>query len=211
VDRVEWPFRANRRSYLLIGAFPLAVGGWCWNILMNFRSTGDAAPLPFLPLLNPLDLSEAIITVVVALWILRLRREEPESIGEQIFVLRLVFYGTLFFWLNAVIVRTVHHWGGVAFSLEAMFASFLFQSVISLVWCITAFCSMTLAARKRMRTVWIVGAVILGAVVLKLFLIDLSGKGTIERIVSFVGVGALILVIGWFSPVPPRIEQEVQE
>ena len=70
---------------------------------------------------------------------------------------------------------------------------------------------MTLAARKGMRTVWIVGAVILGGVVLKLFIIDLSGKGTIERIVSFVGVGVLMLVIGWFSPVPPRPEPEVQE
>jgi uncharacterized membrane protein len=37
----------------------------------------------------------------------------------------------------------------------------------------------------------------------KLFMVDLSGQGTIERIVSFVGVGALILVIGYLAPVPP--------
>jgi uncharacterized membrane protein len=36
-----------------------------------------------------------------------------------------------------------------------------------------------------------------------LFLVDLSHIGTIERIVSFVGVGLLMLVIGYFSPLPP--------
>lgn len=154
--------------------------------------------------MNPLDLTEGIITVVVARWMLQLRGEEPEAIGERMPMLGAIFYGTLFFWLNAVIVRTVHHWGGVAFSFDAMFASFLYQSVISILWSVTAFVSMTLAARKGMRTVWIAGACILGAVVLKLFLVDLSGKGTVERIVSFVGVGLLMLVIGWFSPVPPR-------
>lgn len=210
-DRMQWPFKAQRRTYLLIGCFPLAVGAWGWNIVMNIRSTGDSAPLPFLPLLNPLDLAEGIITVIVALWLLQLRDEEPETIKEQTPLLLMLFYGTLFFWLNAVIIRTVHHWGGVAFSFEAMFASLLYQSVISIIWSITAFISMTLATRKGMRTVWIVGAVILGAVVLKLFFVDLSGKGTIERIVSFVGVGVLMLVIGWFSPVPPRAVLEEQK
>jgi len=38
----------------------------------------------------------------------------------------------------------------------------------------------------------------------KLFLIDLSHIAGIERIISFIGVGVLMLVIGYFSPVPPR-------
>jgi uncharacterized membrane protein len=40
--------------------------------------------------------------------------------------------------------------------------------------------------------------------VAKLLLIDLAQAGTVERIVSFVGVGALMLVVGWFAPVPPK-------
>jgi uncharacterized membrane protein len=211
IDHVKWPFSAHRKTYLLIGALPLAAGGWGWNLLMNIRSAGDATPLPFLPILNPLDLAEAIINVIVVMWVLQLRREAPETVGEQIHLLLVIFYGSLFFWLNAEIVRVIHHFGKVAFSFEAMFASRLFQAAISLIWSITAFCAMTLATRKRMRTVWVVGAVILAAVVLKLFIIDLSGKGTVERIVSFVGVGGLMLVIGWFSPVPPRAGLEEQK
>ena len=51
------------------------------------------------------------------------------------------------------------------------------------------------------------GAALLVVVVIKLFLVDLSGIGTIERIVSFIGVGLLMLVIGYFSPLPPAAEE----
>lgn len=211
VDRVQWPFVAHRRTYLLIGSVPLAAGAWGWNIVMNLSYDGNAAPIPFIPILNPLDLAEGIITVIVVMWARQRLHEEPETIREQAPMLLVLFFGTLFLWLNALIARTVHHWGGVAFSFDAMFASFLFQSAISLVWSITAFCSMTFATRKGMRIVWFVGAAILATVVLKLFLVELAGKGTVERIVSFVGVGVLMLVIGWFSPVPPRAGMEAHK
>ena len=45
-------------------------------------------------------------------------------------------------------------------------------------------------------------------VVVKLFFIDLSNIGGIERIVSFIGVGLLMLVIGYVSPVPPVAVEE---
>ena len=209
--QVPWPFTAQRRTYLLVGSLPLAVGAWVWNLGMNFTSTGDAVPLPFMPLLNPLDIVEGIITVIVLLWVRQVRREEPDMIQPHIPLLLALFFGALFFWLNAVIVRTVHHWGGVAFSFDTMFDSFLCQTAISLTWGITAFCVMTLSTRKRLRTVWITGAILLAAVVIKLFIVDLAGKGTVERIVSFVGVGVLMLVIGWFSPAPPRLDGEVHQ
>jgi uncharacterized membrane protein len=53
-----------------------------------------------------------------------------------------------------------------------------------------------------------VGAALMGVVVVKLFLVDLSNVGTVERIVSFIGVGVLMLVIGYLSPVPPRLRME---
>jgi uncharacterized membrane protein len=43
----------------------------------------------------------------------------------------------------------------------------------------------------------------MAVVVAKLFFVDLSNVGGIERIVSFIGVGLLMLVVGYFSPVPP--------
>ena len=45
-------------------------------------------------------------------------------------------------------------------------------------------------------------------VVVKLFFVDLSNVGGIERIVSFMGVGVLMLIIGYVSPVPPAGAKE---
>ena len=60
------------------------------------------------------------------------------------------------------------------------------------------------SARARRRAPWLVGAALLAAVVLKLLLVDLSGTGTVTRIVSFIGVGVLMLVIGYVAPLPAR-------
>jgi uncharacterized membrane protein len=66
---------------------------------------------------------------------------------------------------------------------------------------------MTLARRSAERNVWFVGAGLLGLLTLKLFLIDLGNIGGVARIVSFLVTGVLILVIGYFSPVPPKPQE----
>jgi uncharacterized membrane protein len=42
--------------------------------------------------------------------------------------------------------------------------------------------------------------------VIKLFIIDLSDLGTVPTIISFLSVGILMLVIGYITPVPPKID-----
>jgi uncharacterized membrane protein len=66
---------------------------------------------------------------------------------------------------------------------------------------------MALSRRHASRPLWIGGAVLLGMTVIKLFLIDLGNSGTLERIVSFIGVGLLLLVIGYVAPLPPQREE----
>jgi uncharacterized membrane protein len=51
------------------------------------------------------------------------------------------------------------------------------------------------------------GAAMMGVVVLKLFVVDIGDQGTVTRIISFLGVGVLLLVVGYISPVPPKIEK----
>jgi uncharacterized membrane protein len=58
-------------------------------------------------------------------------------------------------------------------------------------------------ARAR-RDAWIAGAALLAVVVAKLFLVELADHGSVERIVSFIVVGVLMLVVGYFAPIPPR-------
>lgn len=66
----------------------------------------------------------------------------------------------------------------------------------------TALVLMRFAAKRLQRTLWMAGASLLALVVAKLFMIDLSNIGGIERIISFLGVGVLMLAIGYLAPFP---------
>jgi uncharacterized membrane protein len=66
------------------------------------------------------------------------------------------------------------------------------------------------ACRRKLRSQWSAGAVLLAIVVVKLATVDLSNSGTLERIVSFVGVGLLMVIIGYIAPFPKPAD-EIQE
>src|SRR5206468_7510258 len=114
----------------------------------------------------------------------------------------------LFLWVNAIVLRTIHHWYGVPWSLDAMWHSTRVQAALSLLWAIIALAVMVFANRRAARTGWIAGASLLAIVVIKLFVVDLSRISGIERIVSFIGVGLLLLLIGYLAPVPPARKEE---
>ena len=92
-----------------------------------------------------------------------------------------------------------------------MLRSTLVQTSFSVFWSLLALGAMVFSNRRRIRPLWVCGAALLAVVVVKLFIVDLSKISGIERIVSFLGVGVLLLVIGYFAPVPPpRKEGESQ-
>ena len=109
--------------------------------------------------------------------------------------------------LNAALLRALNHLFGVPFTLDAMLQSTLVQTSLSIFWAVIALTAMLIATRSARRAVWLAGAALLAVVVIKLFLVDLSRIGSIERIVSFVGVGLLMLVLGYFSPLPPEVRE----
>ena len=58
---------------------------------------------------------------------------------------------------------------------------------------------------------WLIGAALIAVVVAKLFFVELSNRGGLARIVSFIGVGGLLLVVGYFAPLPPKRAEPVLE
>ena len=94
----------------------------------------------------------------------------------------------------------------VPWSAAGMWNARIAQAALSIVWSIFALASMMIAHRLRFRAAWVGGAALLAVVVGKLFFVDLSQVGGVERIVSFMGVGVLLLIIGYVAPVPPRQE-----
>jgi len=117
------------------------------------------------------------------------------------------FGAALFLLVNAIVFRTVHQWGGVAWNLSALLASKPLQAALTLTWSATALPLMLLATRRAIRPLWMVGAALLAVVVVKLFVLDLGALTGLPRVVAFIGVGALLLLIGYLAPLPPAHEE----
>ena len=215
-----WPVSAAPSAYQSTAAAVLAVGLLLWTLGANIASNGSARPLPYVPLLNPLDLGVGVALLAVWLWLRSAAAREALWHRPQMPAAVLGVAG--FVWLNAMLIRAFHHFGGVPFRFDAWVHSLAVQTGITLLWAATALVLMWLSARSAKgllaqagaehpppeigatRLLWMVGAALLAAVVLKLLLVDLSGTGTVTRIVSFIGVGVLMLVIGYVAPLPSK-------
>ena len=112
--------------------------------------------------------------------------------------------GLTFLWLNAALLRAVHYSLDTPLEWHAIRHSFIAQASLSIFWTLLGLSIMTVANRRGLRRTWIAGAALMGIVVVKLFLIDLEGTGSIARIASFISVGLLMLLAGYVSPLPPE-------
>ena len=101
-------------------------------------------------------------------------------------------------------MRLWHFFDGIRWRLDYLLASFGLQASLSVVWAVTAIVLMVGGNRNGRRSRWLTGATLMAVVVVKLFLVELGNSGGIARIVSFIAVGLLLLLVGWFAPVPPK-------
>jgi uncharacterized membrane protein len=203
-----WPFARHPDLYAAGVALPLAAAAVLWSLAVSPLSSGDAKPLAYLPLLSAVDIAQGL--TLAALWFFARSVASP-SRRETAHAAPVALGALGFLWLNAILLRTVHHFAGVPFTLGALLDSVLTQSALSIVWTVTALALMLLATRRGLRAPWVAGAALLAVVVAKLFVNDLGNTGTMARIVSFIGVGVLLLAIGYLAPVPPaRGEQRAE-
>jgi uncharacterized membrane protein len=203
---LRWPCGKYIEAYCGIGC---VIPGTCilfWNLSCLVLS-GNPKPLPYIPLLNPLELSQFLTLSVLYYWAWEARRQSWElpAFFSSVFWL---LAGIGFLVLNSVVARCVHVFAGIPYIFPSLFQSAVFQAALSTLWGVSSLVITVWSARNRNRTTWCVGAALLSMVVVKLFLIDLSGTGTIARIISFLVVGGLMLVIGYFSPMPPKKQEE---
>lgn len=205
----RWPFAEAPRAYGLWAGGTLALSMWGWTLAANALSNGAARPLPHVPVLNPLDVGVGIALVGVWRWFESALARGALGARRWLAPAALGFAG--FVWLNAILIRGFHHYGGVPYHLQAWVHSLPVHTGITLLWTGTALALMWLAARRALRAPWVTGASLLAAVVLKLVLVDLSGSGTVTRIVSFIGVGLLMLVIGYVAPLPTKGVREASD
>jgi uncharacterized membrane protein len=192
---------------LFIGTF--LPGILCGAAALWFTVTlfmpGNPAPLPlYIPVLNPLELQEALCAAAIILTQRRARNAAlPSMSRSSVFVLA---DSMGFLWLAAMLARSVHFFAGVPFGRVVFSDAFnLGLFVLLAVWGIG---HIVLGHRLALRPVWIAGAILTVTDIAKLLIMDMASTGTPVRIVSFFIAGLTLLFIGWAAPLPPALKKD---
>jgi len=209
-ERPAWPVPVHPGVYRTAGIF-LVAAQVAVLTLLAILTPGDPSPLPYIPVLNPFDLA-MLFAMLTVMRILPLWQKNPalqtSRPGMDLLVPERVLLSAAFFILTTcALVRGVHHYAGVPWNADALFDSVIVQTSLSVYWGLLGFAGMIWGARRSKRPLWMAGVGFMVLVVIKLFIVDLGNSGTVERIISFIAIGGLLLVVGYFAPAPPRAEK----
>ena len=168
-----------------------------WSLSANFSLDGQLLGV-YLPLLNPLDLT--LISILLYQSYVALKVDS----NYRTIVLVICGLGA-FVTVSSMLVRGFASvWGTPTWEQGAWSVSMV-QTGLTILWTVIAMVLMFLANKKAIRLVWFAGIALLTMVVAKLVLIDMSNTSAVLRVVSFIGAGLLMLVIGYLAPLPPKV------
>ena len=168
-----------------------------WSLSANFSLDGQLVGV-YLPLLNPLDLT--LISILLYQSYVALKVDS----NYRTIVLVVCGLGA-FVTVSSMLVRGFASvWGTPTWEHGAWSVSMV-QTGLTILWTVIAMVLMFLANKKAIRLVWFAGIALLTMVVAKLLLIDMSNTSAVLRVVSFIGAGLLMLVIGYLAPLPPKV------
>jgi uncharacterized membrane protein len=206
----RFPFVEAPATYVLTAGTGIVVALCLFSLEVSVDLPGDAAPLSFVPLLNPLDLGQLLILAAILHWLMSLR-----EYGGAASTLRSVGVPALsalaFVALNASLARSVHQLAQVPFDIDRLWNSSPMQVTLSVSWSLLGLCGTVIGSKRALRALWIAAATLLGIVVFKLFTVDLAQLSTIAKIGTFLGVGFLLVLVGYFAPVPPSARKKEEQ
>jgi uncharacterized membrane protein len=196
----RWPLgiEAEVHRHVLLASLAWVMG---IGAVLGLVNEGDPAPLPYVPLLNPLELAQLGYLVLLLLWLRQGEREGGAMLSTELRARALAIAGVLL--LTAITLRGAHFLGGVPWG-EALRASPLAQAALSITWTLAGIVAMLLGKRRGSRAVWFGGAALMGVVLVKLLLIDRQFMHDLPAIIGVLVVGVLLVAVGYFAPVPPR-------
>ena len=181
--------------------------GLLWLLVLNLDSY-SAIHYYLAPLLNFTDLL-SLLMFAGLLRIIYRHNFETQSTLEWGIKISTILIGLLVF--SSVVVRAMHHYLATPLWGSAIWHDGSVQLSLTLLWVVLAFVLMTFSSRRHIRQIWFVGAALLGIVVAKLLLLDLSQSGTLTRVISFIGSGVVMLVIAYIAPLPPSLNEQKKE
>ncbi|MEZ0469551.1 DUF2339 domain-containing protein [Luteimonas salinilitoris] len=165
---------------------------------------GVSAPLPWVPLLNPLEAVQLATLVLAALWL-----RTPHAPALLTRGARMLPALALLALLSFAMLRTVHHWTDTAWSLKALWPDQIAQACLTVLWSVLGMAAWIAGSRRGDRGLWLAGAVLMGVVLAKLVLVDRQHLGNLAGILSFIAYGVLCMAVGYFAPAPPKAREDV--
>lgn len=199
-----WPIKRYKTTYQRSIALVNLLALSAWSLLSNIHFTGTVTPLPYLPLLNPIDLVMLAILLLSFNWLQQSRHWLENDIEIPLYLPQIFIALLTLFWITCMVLRSVHQWANIPYNYADLYDATVAQAAVSITWVISGLILMFLAYFKQHRATWILGGCLLILVVGKLFLIDLSHTQSLARIISFITVGVVLLIIGYIAPIPPR-------
>ena len=208
-----WPLQKTSYAYYWLAAYPLAWMLGFQTLILGLESSGLAEPWPYIPLLNPIDLSMGLALYVLHQW---LRVVKTLHHGSPRLDTPLLQAGLLigllgFAAINTVWLRVAHQILGVDWEYFALVESWKVQTGYVILWTLMALALMLWAHHRHHRFQWQVGAALQALVVIKLYWFDLSKASLTDRIVALMVVGALMLLVSFFAPLPPQSKPDMSE
>ena len=201
--RFAWPLSDLFDGYRLRWLIPAsAVLGLLW--LGSLFNAGDAEPLPYVPVVNPLELMQLGLLLFATSLILRSRRADSSAELRNITGIGLPL--AAFAFVTMACLRAVHHLHNAPWS-ERILQDNVAQTSLTVVWSIIGVVAWVIGSRQRRWPVWLMGAILMGVVLVKLGLVDRHYLGNITGIVSMMVVGGLLVLVGKLAPTPPRDTQ----
>ncbi|BCT91380.1 membrane protein [Lysobacter helvus] len=168
------------------------------GFLLTLVEAGGSAPLPWIPVANPMELAQLAALVLAARW--AYSTQAPQAVQAQ----RVPMVSVLgFVYITSVVLHAVHHWGGIAWN-DGLIGTSLAQTSLTVVWSILGVVGWVLGSRRGQRVLWLAGAVLMAVVLVKLVIVDRSNLGNALGIASFIAFGLLCTVVGYLAPAPPR-------
>ncbi len=201
-NKLRWPVRKQQLDYLGYGIIPFAAAAWIWT-LNACLSLGDPSPLKYVPLLNPIETAQGICIAALFLWARELRQPALQILPLPSVVrnnMGIALHGTLFLCLTMMITRSICYYTHISFSAVGILSSPFLQTIISVIWSGTAFIIMLFSARAKRERENSLGTLLLFLVAAKLFLVDIHLSTELERICSFMWVGGIMLLAGYYLP-----------
>ena len=155
----------------------------------------------YAPLFNMADLTGLVMLLLPVAGLFAMR---PRDDDNALRTLCAAAWCMVLIWVNVLVGRITHHYCNVGYTGYEIWRNDSFQTISAFVWGALGIGSMIYSYRRGYRLTWVMGAALVIADVAKLFLIDLSQLAAIPRIISFIAVGLLLLMVGYFAPLPPQ-------